>query len=176
MTLLSLRTAEASGLMDLKTSGGLEVPQADATLDVGSQIMFSDKYLKNNLLAFPTHKKIMIGKSMYYAFHARDFFTIVSIYHLYRSFPRYYQSLLDYAEMSTKFGQKLTLRYGVERQKTSALLTLVGLQKEKLELESKHRKLAKKKNKKKLILCTIGGVFLGATLGVVSGIFVEKYY
>ena len=167
---------KAGGLLDLRGVDVLDIPYEGAFLDTGNEVLFSDKYLKNNMLAFPPYRKIKVGSSLYYSFDARDFFTVVSIYHLYRSFPRYYKTVLDYAVSADKISQQLAIAYGEEKQRNVAVSLRGEYYKQSYEHELKKKKIRNKKVRVQIILWAVGGVVLGASLGVVSGIFVEKYY
>ncbi|MDC1299970.1 hypothetical protein N8Z24_00525 [bacterium] len=169
--------SQASGLLDLrKDVEVLNVPYEGALLDFSNQIVFSDKYLENNMMAFPTYRKIIANKSSYYAFDSQEFFTLVSIYHIYKSYPRYYKSLLDYAVISNRMTTELAVAVGKGKEENRVLDFSREVYKKNYENEVKKGKIRSKRSRTKLIIWTIGGVVLGASLGTITGVFVEKYY
>jgi len=176
LTILIPNLSRADSGFKLNDTAIQQLPNSSFFNGEAIELEVSTEYLSENLMAFPKYRTLIIDGKYFYAFSINDFTTVVSIYRLYKSFPKYYEGLIDYT-------------IDLERREEYNVVDLVTTKGER-QLARQERDTYKKqytdevkksvskerKTRIKTILWTVGGVVLGASLGVVSGIFIEKHW
>jgi len=166
--------SQAGSPFVLGSSNIINIPRSSFYNGDSNELEISGDYMEDNILEFPSFKIFSLEGRLFYGFEVNDFTTVVSIYQMYRSYPKYYEDLLGFAiDLETKEEENLIKLITTTEELDKSIKKKENYQNHYTK-EIKKAKVLKREIRIKTILWAIGGVVLGASLGIVSGVFIEK--